>query len=810
MKLLNKLFFTLFISSSIFASAQNMDAYLADPNSGPREHSLDMERMRLEISFEPQKGLVKGKVTHFFKPIQQKVDTIFFDAPKINIKEARLNNQPVRFTISETGVTVFPAKPLTWDTNDSITFIYEATPRKGIYFIGWNDEKNLSRKQIWTQGQGTDNRYWIPSYDEMNDKLITEVIVTFDKDYSVLSNGTKLSEKDNKNGTKTWHYKMTHPHAPYLLMLGIGKYDIKKTKSKSGVPMNLWYYPDMADRVESTYIYSEKMVDFMESKDGIGYPYPWESYSQIPVQDFMYGAMENTTATLFGDFFIVDKRAFLSRNYIAVNAHELAHQWFGDLVTARSGKHGWLQETFATHYDKHFLKSIYGEDVYQWEKRMEANAAINAGKENSMPVVHTQGGGARVYQKGSFVLDMIRYVVGDEGYKRTIQYYLKKHAYQNVETNDLLQAFQDVLGLNLNWFFNEWLYRGGEPNYEVTYDDMMLNDGNQYTQFVVKQTHVVNNLVGYFKMPIVFQVFYKDGTSSEVKEWIEKQEQVVRVPNPAHKKIDFVLFDPNSNVLKTVVFKKSFEELTAQALHAPNMLDRYDAIVAMRDTSVVKFEQKINVLAEIFKKESFHFLKTEIIAQLAENDYPESITILNLALQDADAKVRLSAVQNIQRIYPLLLANFEKCLQDSSYDVVETALVKLCNQYPERTADYLERTKNDYGIGNSVKVKWLEMGCRMDMQKYLPTLVAYSSHSYEFRTRMNAFNALQRLNYLDNDVLNNLFDAALNPNTRLASAATTVLDYFYKQNNFKPLIQQYYESKQWNDWQKELLEKYGK
>ena len=166
----------------------------------------------------------------------------------------------------------------------------------------------------------------------MNDKLITEIVVHFDKNYKVLSNGNLIEKTEEENNLIRWHYKITKPHASYLIMLGIGKYNILKETSENGISLNLWYYPDWEERLSSAYHLSKEMFDYLERE--IDVPYTWESYSQIPVQDFMYGAMENTTATLFGDFYFVDSVSFNDINYVYVNAHELAHQWFGDCITS--------------------------------------------------------------------------------------------------------------------------------------------------------------------------------------------------------------------------------------------------------------------------------------------------------------------------------------------------------------------------------------------------------------------------------------------------------------------------------------------
>ncbi|MFN3444479.1 MAG: M1 family metallopeptidase [Bacteroidia bacterium] len=576
-----------FLSISSLASAQNTyRSYFKDATTY-REHPLDITRMKVEVSFDTQKSLVKGKVTHSFMVLQKQVDSVFFDGPGINIKSALLGNQNLPFYTTDKGVWVKPSKPLQWDQTNTITFEYEATPRKGLYFIGWNVPENpvknpfAVRKQIWTQGQGIDNRYWIPMYDELNDKFITETVVTFENGYEVLSNGTLLRKTANKNNTTTWHYSMTKPHAGYLLMLGIGKYGIKKTKSARGIPMNLYYYPEFADRAEPTYRYSEMMVDFIEQETGINYP--WESYSQIMVQDFLYGAMENTTATIFGDFFNVDERAYLDRNYVAVNCHELTHQWFGDYITARDWRDTWLQESYATYYPKMLTKKLYGDDAYNWQRRGEQNSAIEATKRDKFPIRHTNAGSARNYPKGSNVISMLSYVLGEEQWKRALNHYLKTHAYGNVETNDLQQAIQDKLGIDMSWFFDQWILRGGEPQYTVHYEDLMGKDGSRHTEIAIEQTHQRDEVIGFFKMPIAFEVHYTDGSYDQVTDIIQHQFEVVKIPNKDKKEIAFVLFDPNSMVMKTVNFKKSYNELKAQVIHAPNMLDRYDALVALKD-----------------------------------------------------------------------------------------------------------------------------------------------------------------------------------------------------------------------------------
>lgn len=794
-------FFTtlvLIVSTSVFCQVKTQ-TYLYDSNASPRNHNLDFERMRLDVEFEPEKGLVKGKITHFFSALRPSVDSFFLDGPGIFIKEARLNGKAINYKTNENGISFFPDKPLVWGQKDSLFIMYEAYPRKGIYFIGWNDPDNLSRKQIWTQGQGTDNRQWLPCYDTPNDKLITEVRVKFNKEYKVLSNGAKISEKENKDGTKTWYYKMSKPHASYLVMLGIGKYDIKESKSKSGVPMRMWYYPEWKDRLELTYKYSEKIFDFFENE--IGVPYPWESYSQIPVQDFMFGAMENTTATLFGDFFMVDGRSYNDRNYVAVNAHELAHQWFGDYVTARSGNAHWLQESFATHYNVIAEKECFGKDHFDWARRQGHIAAINT--LDKKPISHSETPTALIYQKGAQVLEMLKYVTGREAYNKSVKRYLMAHKYSNVDSDDLLNAFQDELGMSLDWFWDEWVYRGGEPAYNVELQDNTSPDGKRITQFIVKQTQQINEVMGLFKMPVVFEVYYKDGSVDKKTVWIEKETEVVKMANSGNKTIDFALFDPNSNIIKTLVFDKPFSMLASQALKAPQMLDRYDAVFAMRPFS---FDEKRKVLIEAYNKNTFHAIKTEIALQLLNDSHPESTKLIKQALHDNDVFVRKGIALNTTFVRPDLLSDYEYLLTDSSYQTIASVLEKLCFQFPLNTKKYLDITKNIEGTnGRNVVIKWLEIAAFSGDKTATDKIASFTSNSYEFLTRTNAMAALRRLNYFDEKILNNCINAYMSSNGRLSGPAAETIKYFYNQAVYKKMILDKIKNTSWKDWELNLL-----
>ena len=756
-------------------------SYYLDAKMAPREKYVDFIHLDLHVSFEPAKGKVIGKVIHSFKPLRKNLDTLYLDALRINVTSVKLNGKRIAYDSNEKGVGIKFLSALDWNKQYKLEVEYTSTPEKGLYFVGWNDPKNMSRKQVWTQGQGIDNRQWIPMYDEMNDKVKTDLHITFENGYEVLSNGDLIKKKAGKE-TTVWHYRMTKQHAPYLIMLGIGKYKINKTKSKSGVPLNLYYYPEWEDRVAATYRYSARIMDFLERE--IGVPYPWNSYSQIPVQDFMFGAMENTTATLFGDFYHVDERAYIDKNYVSVNAHELAHQWFGDLVTARSSRHHWLQESFATYYNNLAERDIFGKDHYAWKIRGAAKSALKASKKDYKPIAHSKAGGTRHYPKGSHVLHMLKYVVGEEEYRKSVKYYLEKHQYDNVDSEDLLIAFHETLGLSLDWFWNQWVYGGGEPHYFVKYQTIK-KEGKFYAQFIVDQQHDQDLLVGSFKMPIVFRVVMTDGKKITERTWIEKQQEVVEFPLNGDNVL-FALFDVGSNVLKKLDFKKDLDMLRSQSIKAEHMIDRYDAYRGLKE---FELDKKKDLLLANLERETFHVIRNEIINQLCEDDDLAKV-ILPKALKDKNSRVRINAIKHFKVMNTTTKNLLRPLLKDSSYNIVEQALKSLCRLDPLNAKEYLDMTKNEVGVGGArVKITWLETSYKLfRSEDHLKQLIEHTSNSYEFRTRVNAANALKRLNRCTAPMMRHLFRASVGNNHRLAGPCRKVILYFYNQSDYADMI----------------------
>ncbi len=784
------------------AQTSTFNCYVDDPGGHIRAHNADFISLDLALEFAPEDGKVSGVANYTFKAIQPATDSVFLDGPGILIDAVTFDGGKAKYHSDSAGITIFFDPPLERGAPHTLSIQYTAYPKKGIYFNGWKSTSPDSetdptriRKQIWTQGQGVDNRFWFPCYDTPNDKLVTSLEVTFDEAYTVISNGYLAEKKINGNKTITWTYHMGHPHATYLVMLAIGKYDYIDYTSRNGIVSRQYYYPGTKKTAELTYQFSAEMMDFIEGEAGIHFP--WETYANVPVQEFLYGAMENTTATIFSDYFYQDARTFPDKNYTDINAHELTHQWFGDYITAWSSEGQWLQESFATYYAKKFREHIDGEDAYQWKRRDEMNTAFDAETKNNFPVAHSAAGSQRVYQKGSIVLDMLRYVLGDAQFKIVIKEYLQSYPYGNVETKDLQMQCMRSLGINMDWFFDEWIYRNGYPEYAVRY-----TTGADGTDVSVNQTQKQTETLKLFKMPVHIQVHYLDGNFDDRLVTIEKDSTFIHFPNTENKKVAFVLFDPNSMVYAKVDFPKPYTEIKYQAFNAPNMIDRYDAVVMMRGTDI---SDKRDDLLTLLEKEKFYGIRSEIIAQLSNDDNKKSIAAIAGGLHDKNPLIRRAALTNMKEIPQKLVKDVEAILADSNYLNIEVALYKLSTQFPDNQAKYLAATDHLFGTNNNIRITWLEIACASEMEKHIGELVHFTSADYEFRTRVYAISSLQDMLYCDEDVVANLFDAALSTNNRLASPARTALIKFKETPAYAAMIKKYYQENIWDDWQTRKL-----
>jgi aminopeptidase N len=433
---------------------------------------VDFKTVYGNISINPIDKKVFGSVKYTFE-VKEAIDTIKIDAQHMTFTDVKINNKEVKFLNSGKVLNLFEGFK---KGKNTLVFSYEAFPKQTMYFNGDFSNEAISNQQIWTQGQGKYTSHWFPSFDDVNEKVVFNMNITFDKKYNVLSNGILKEVYPNKN-QKIWKYEMQKPMSSYLLAIAIGDYRNKVIASKSGIPLQFFIQPKDTAKFEPTYRYSKKIFDYLEKE--IGVKYPWKIYKQIPVEDFLYAGMENTTATIFAQDYVVDSIGFNDRNYVNVNAHELAHQWFGDLVTAKSGKHHWLQEGFATYYALLAERKVFGDDYFYHQLYRTSLQLKNAAKTDTIPVMNEKASSLSFYQKGAWALHFIRETIGAKAFQKAVKNYLKKHQYQNVETDDFLAEIKKVAPtFDTEKFKKTWLL---DYHFQTEEANVLLNK-NQFIQ----------------------------------------------------------------------------------------------------------------------------------------------------------------------------------------------------------------------------------------------------------------------------------------------------------------------------------------
>ena len=784
----------LFAIMSVMAQ-EHVHASFFEEEGRYREHSLDMISLDLVVDLIPSERRVNGQASYQCMPIQKKVDSAFFDAVDITMDHILLDDDTLQFSYVEGGVMVHFASSLDWHRRYRLTFEYTCQPAKGIYFVGWDDPSGRARKQIWTQGQGINHRHWIPSFDDQNDKLITSVHVAFPSEYKVIGNGV-LQSKIALGENTLWHYSMDQPHALYLLMLAIGEYDMLPMESKSHVQHEQYYYPDKPEAAEVTYRFSREMMDWFEEELGISYP--WQKvYRNVPVQDFLYGAMENTTSTIFTDIYLQDDREALERNYIGTNAHELAHQWFGDYITAWSGRHHWLHESFATHYAKHFRREVLGEVTYDEIRWGERRTSMRAAERNNFPVGSIAGGSARHYDKGSLVLDMMRFVLGDEAYTRSIKHYLTKHPYGMVDSHHLYIAIMECTGVNLDWFFEEWVYGGGEPHYSIRRDSVAGG-----FQFVISQIHDTSAIIGPFTMPMDFKLVYTDGEHTQMRHVVEGLVDTVFIPldsQHVHDKLAFSLVDVNREVLSKRTWDRPLDELLSQAHLAKNLMDRMDALEAL---DYAQFTDELE-LFDLYKTAQTRLEKRFIISRFKAVSEGSPLWIHD-ALLDRDHLVRRQALWALDSISNEYKGDVESMLSDASYVNIALALDALCKAFPDEKNQFIGQVT---AVDNStVQIYALKHRMEVDTQA-VEQLADMCGPAFEFRTRISALSALEALDSLPASVVVNALDAAVHFNARLARQGQGLLEQNWDES-LKDQCEGYLSSLDLVPWQVKKWERF--
>jgi len=412
----------------------------------PQTGIADIQRIEAKLDLDYENRSIFGRLEVRFKMLQ--------DAGEVALdgQNMKITGEKSEFEITATDTQILFKGAFKSGKEYTVFFNYQATPKQTLYFVD-----NQGSPQLWTQGQGKFTSHWLPSLDDMNDKIEFDIKFRDKAGKTYITNGA-YNEITQDYGVVDYTFDMQKPISSYLVAVVSGDYTVRKETSTSGVPLEYYYYPQDSLKFEPTYRYSKQIFDFLEME--IGVPFPWQVYKQVPVKDFLYAGMENASCTIFSDSFMVDKTGFVDRNYVNVNAHELAHQWFGDLVTETKSDHHWLHEGFATYYALLAEREIFGDDYFYY-KLFESAEQLRelSDKGKGQKLVAAGGSSLTYYQKGAWAIHILREKVGKETFSKAVQSYLIKYAYKNVTTDDFINEIQALTTIDLEPFKKNWLYQ---------------------------------------------------------------------------------------------------------------------------------------------------------------------------------------------------------------------------------------------------------------------------------------------------------------------------------------------------------------
>lgn len=504
----------LFFIFSIELSAQNFN----------RTRTFDVRHYKIQISFDRGKRQVFGDTIVSLKPLGENFKTIELDAAGMTFEFVRLANENKDLKYKMSGEKIFIELDKAYKPADliAIRFKYSCRPKKGITFV---DERKDGKKiihsaQIWTQGEPDEAHHWFPSYDFPDDKATSEQIITANSDENVIANGELVEKKDNGNGTATSHFKMPLPHSTYLTSFIVGKYAKTEDKYKN-IPLGVYVYPGEESVIPLAFSDTKEMLRIFEEATKIDYPF--NKYDQTMVADFTFGGMENITATTYSDNEIFLAKFPHVRGFILdLVSHELAHSWFGNLVTCRNWAELWLNEGFATYMEAVYRGKMYGKNAYISKIREDATTYLTGdAANNTRHGLFNQTANDLdklfkypniTYNKGSLVIHLLHETVGDEAFWKAVNIYLTRHKFSNVETNDLKKVFEEVSGKNLDRFFQQWVYGVGHPKLEI--EPLYVQEKNEIVM-TITQVQKGENVPDVFIFPLEIFIQTKSGEKIE-------------------------------------------------------------------------------------------------------------------------------------------------------------------------------------------------------------------------------------------------------------------------------------------------------
>ncbi len=729
------------------------------------DHDFDTLHIALALRFDWDHEQLNGVETFVFKPLLGNLKRIELDAAEITVTSIRTAaGKPLKFEMRAADQKLRIELDRSYQPADELTLSIEyhtdgpQTRLAGLVgaalrFVKPSPEDPTKPRQIWSQGESEYNHYWFPCYDHPNDFFTSEITATVERPLSVISNGKLLETKDNKDGTRTFHWKIEQPHASYLTSIVVGEY-VPVVGEYQGIPIITNVYPSEINEGRVTAARLPEMVRFFSEKTGLKYPYA--KYAQTTVRDFG-GGMENISATTQTDNMIHDARTELDSNTDGLQSHELAHQWFGDYVTCRDWSDIWLNESFATYFQAMWDEHKLGGDSFLYSD-VKANqdaylAAWNQG--NRRPIVTKNYANpdavfdTYAYPRGGAVLHMLRQTLGEDNWWKAINYYLRKYANQPVETEQFRIAIEESTGQAMDWFFDEWLYKMGHPIFRVTqaYDPAVKT-----LTISVKQLQTIDAAsqfpqVSLFQTPVEIEITTASGTRIERVKILPRVEQNFTLA--VDSKPLLVNFDYHGTLIKEVQFDKTTDELAYQLTQDEDLLGRDWALgqlttrAAAATTSEVEKQRIATELANAVTREKFWGVRLDAVTALAGLRGPEVTTALVAATRDPDARVRARAVTSLATLKdPSTAGLYEKLLSDQSYAVIKAAALALGQNRSSGAYEVLNRLLDAPSWRDNITISALAGLAQLRDKRSLNVAFRYSANGNRVPVRAAALRLL--------------------------------------------------------------------
>lgn len=611
----------------------------------PPRRTVDFEHMAYHVKLDEKKGTIEGRVEHRVRPLLEGTREVFLHADTaLTIRSVTLAEKKQKLKFKRDGNDLSIDLGRRYGPKASLTLVisYKGSPTNGIHFI--RPDKGYPKRpyQIWTQGESEETHYWLPAYDFPNDKVTSEAWVTVRKPYMVIGNGELAGVEKSRDGKwNTYHWQQDIPHPAYLTSLVIGDFEELHDEC-DGIPLTAYVRKGEMKKAVRAFQKTADMMRFFTKK--IGLPYPYKKYSQVCVEDFTFGGMENVSATTLTTYALKDERALLNGDCDLLVAHELAHQWWGDHITCRDWSQLWLNEGFATYFESLYCQHDLGEDDFKLEMVESARTAIDDDEKNRRPVVdekfsnHEEIFDGHPYGKGAWILHMLRGYLGDDAWWRGVQLYAKRHAGKNVVTADMRCAFEDAAGQPLKDFFAQWTYKAGEPHFKVRWD---YDENRKCVTLDVKQTQETTDLVPIFEVRVPVEITTSQGRKIYPID-LDSKEQ--RLHLFVSSKPLMVSFDKNGWTLKKLDFKKHEEELLYQLENDSDCLGR---MFAAKELAKYPTPASVSALCKALKKEKFWGVRRHVARCLSKVESDSSRDALLGATQDQDARIRATAASSL-------------------------------------------------------------------------------------------------------------------------------------------------------------------